>query len=117
MNLTWLNWGLAIVLGMVSLSIIALPTDLSRPNWEFFPEMKRSPAWSSYLVQPVYADLVLEHPGRNELLYPADPRFLGAGCGRGHRVELGGSIFCSIAQVVQAQRNRDGASRRHCSHR
>ena len=56
MNLTWLNWGLAVVLGMVCLAIVALPTDLSRPNWEFFPEMKRSPAWSSYEPNPNFAN-------------------------------------------------------------
>jgi mono/diheme cytochrome c family protein len=56
MNLTRLNWSLAGLLMMVALLAAALPTDHSRPNWEFFPEMKRSPAWSSYEPNPNFAN-------------------------------------------------------------
>jgi mono/diheme cytochrome c family protein len=45
---------------------IALTRDLSRPNWEFMPEMAHSPAYDSYAPNPNFADgktLQLPQPG------------------------------------------------------
>lgn len=56
MNLTRLNIVLGVLLGLVSLFAILIRADHTQPNWEFLPEMKRSPAWKSYEANPNFAN-------------------------------------------------------------
>lgn len=52
MNLTRINIGLAVLLLIVATLAAAIDVDYSRPNIEFLPEMKYSPAWEAYAANP-----------------------------------------------------------------
>lgn len=56
MNLTRWNILLAVLLGLTTLLAIVIRADHAEPNWEFLPEMKRSPAWSSFEANPNFED-------------------------------------------------------------
>jgi len=51
-----LNIVLAVLLVIVLVLPIVTRVDHSRPNFEFLPEMKYSPAWSTYEPNPNFAD-------------------------------------------------------------
>ncbi|MCH8043153.1 MAG: cytochrome c [Planctomycetes bacterium] len=46
------NTALAVLLAIVLLLPVVMRVDYSRPNYEFLPEMKHSPAWSSFESNP-----------------------------------------------------------------
>lgn len=56
MNFTKINIMLAILLLIVATLAAAIDVDYSRPNVEFLPEMKYSPAWSAYAANPNFAN-------------------------------------------------------------
>ncbi len=50
------NAGLLVVLLLLAAVCIFAPRNLSRPNWEIFPEMMRSPAYSAISENPNFPD-------------------------------------------------------------